>query len=95
MADIQQLQAPQLISGDVFDVTIWQDPAGVFIGEFEVMSLTFGRRTRKVVITATEISSYEIVVLGLPIVMGVTVAARTIEMFEDPQPVKKKPVHKK
>jgi hypothetical protein len=80
-ADIQRLQARQLISGDVSDVTIWQDPAGVFIGEFEVMSLTFERGTRKVVVTATEISSSEIVVLGLPIALGVTVAARTIEMF--------------
>lgn len=76
-------------------MTIWQDTAGVFIGEFEVMSLTFERQTRKVVVTATEISSSEIVVLGLPIALGVTVAARTIEMFEDPQPVKKKLVRKK
>ena len=76
-------------------MTICQDTAGVFIGEFEVMSLTFERQTRKVVVTATEISSSEIVVPGLPIALGVTIAARTKEMFEDPQPVKKKPVCKK
>ena len=60
-----------------------------------MMSLTFEWRTRKVVVAATEISSSEIVVQGLPIALGVTVATRTIEIFEDPQLVKKRPVRKK
>ena len=54
----------------------------------------FGPRTIKAVVAATEISSSNTVVVGLPAAMGVTVGARTIEMFEDPTPVKKKPARK-
>ena len=48
----------------------------------------------KAVVDATEISSSDTVVVGFPTVMGVIVAARTIEMFEDPTPLKKKLVRK-
>jgi hypothetical protein len=54
----------------------------------------FSPRTRKAVIAATEIDSSDIALLGLLIAMGVTVAARTIGIFEDPKPVKKKPGRK-